>query len=146
MKTIKKILDVKCSDKFIWDVLTTPSMFERWGSAFNKTATFKGKIALNETVIFLDGEGMGMETKISHFIPYKSLTYSFINEIGGSLPVEETIFKQQYERYTIDAFNEYTRLTVELYVIDEYFEGMDAMWNDAIVKIKMLCEMSSNNE
>ncbi len=142
MKTIVKEIRIDAKPSTIWHVLTDQKMFRQWSKAFHPAATFIGEIKQSNHVTFIDDEGHGIETLVTKCLAPHVLAYQYLQELGAF--EVEADFNQQYERYTITQNESGCLLTIELSIVDRFYEGMKDMWDQAILDLKSICEKSPN--
>ncbi|WP_423363076.1 SRPBCC family protein [Mycoplasma sp. P36-A1] len=140
MKRIHKEIILISAPEIIWNVLTEKTNYEKWTSIFAPSSTFIGEMKLNEQLIFTNGQGSGLVAKVTEFAPYKKIVFSFIGELENNEVVTKDYYNGVVEEYTIIQQQDKCLLQVDIDILDLYFEDMNKMWDQAIIKIKELVE------
>lgn len=138
MKRVVKEVVLNTDPMDLWAILTDKKSYEKWTTVFSPNSTYEGIMALNEELLFTDGSGSGMAAKVKVFEPGKHIAFGFVGEVvDGKLEAYKTE-NSGIEEYILEDLNGKTKLTVHVDILDEYYQMMDEMWDNAIVKFKEL--------
>lgn len=122
--------------------------YEAWAAEFQPTSTYDGSWEPGSKIRFIgvdqQGEQGGIIAEIvandpNRFVSLK--TCGFLSkgvEITEGPEVEEWI--GGLENYTFREENEYTMVTVDIDVVDDFVDYFNTTWPKALVKLKTICE------
>ncbi len=128
----------------IWRILWDDATYRQWTSAFSETSYAVTDWKKGSKVLFLDGRGMGMVSRIEENIPNEYMSIEHLGEVKDG--VEDTTsdrVKQwagAHENYTLKDINGATELTVDIDLTDEFAEMFREIWPKALAKLKVLAE------
>ena len=132
----------------IWRTLWEDETYRQWTSAFSETSYAVTDWKEGSKVLFLDGDGNGMVSRVAVHRPNEYMSIQHLGEVKNG--VEDTTsdsvkeWADVHEIYTLtepEDKEEGMTLTVEL-DLDEKHESMfDIMWPKALHKLKDLAEV-----
>ena len=128
----------------IWRTLLDDATYREWTSAFTEGSHAITDWREGGKVLFLNGEGHGMVSRIAEHRPNEFLSIQHLGEIKNGVEDTSSEAVKSWagvrENYTLSDDDEEVTLTVEL-DLDERHESMfDLMWPKALAKLKELAE------
>lgn len=143
-------IDINAPKKKVWEVLWTKSSYEKWTSVFAEKSTVEtDNWKEGSKVLFLDGEGMGMVSRVEANKPEEFMSFAHLGEYKNG--VEDTTSEQvkkwsgATEDYILKEENGISHLTIEMESsgFDENMMNFfKATMPKALQKVK---ELSENN-
>jgi len=128
----------------VWNVLWNDSTYREWTSVFSPGSHAETDWKKGSRVLFLDGKGDGMVSRIAENIPN---SYMSIEHLGtmkkGTKEVddkESQSWSGAKENYTLKPVNGKTELKVDMDVTEEFKDYFQNTWPKALDKLKHLAE------
>lgn len=128
----------------VWRILWDDATYREWTSAFHPGSHAVTDWKKGSKVIFGDGTGNGMVSRIEENIPNEYMSIEHLGEVKDG--VEDTTsdgVKQwagAHENYTLKDNNGVTELTVDMDLTEEFAEMFREIWPKALAKVKELAE------
>jgi uncharacterized protein YndB with AHSA1/START domain len=128
----------------VWSVLLDDATYREWTSVFAPGSHAVTDWQKGSKVLFLDGNGMGMVSRIEENIPNEFISIEHLGEVKDG--VEDTTsdkVKQwagAHENYTLKDQDGKTELLIDCDMDDEYVEMFKEMWPKALDKVKEIAE------
>jgi hypothetical protein len=128
----------------VWSVLWTDESYRAWTSVFSEGSQAETDWKKGSKVLFTDGKGSGMVSRIDDLVPNEFMSFQHLGELKDG--VEDTTSErvQQWaggrENYTLNAVDDNTELIVELDLIDEFKDYFMGTFPKALAKVKELSE------
>jgi len=128
----------------IWNVLWNDDTYRKWTSAFAEGSYAETDWKEGSKVLFLDGNGRGMVSRIEKNKPYEYMSIEHLGEINNG--VEDTTSEKvkdwagAHENYTLKKVNGKTELRVDMDINDEFKDMFAKIWPVALDNIKKLSE------
>lgn len=128
----------------IWDVLWNDETYRKWTSAFSEGSHAQTDWKQGSKVLFLDGTGQGMVSRIAENRPNEYMSIEHLGEVKDG--VEDTTsdrVKQwagAHENYTLKKVNGKTELSIDMDITDEFKEMFSQIWPKALENVKKLAE------
>ena len=144
-KNLTKSIRIKAPKEKVWSVLLEDTTYRQWAGAFYpgsyaKTDNWKE----DSKVYFLSPEGDGMVSRIAIHKPSEIISFEHIGMIkeGREYFSDPQIKEWQgfKETYQVSQLGEYTQLSIEQDITEEYFDSFSEMWDRALESIKELAE------
>ncbi len=135
---------INASREKVWRILWDDATYRQWTSAFHPGSHAVTDWKKNSKVIFGDGTGNGMVSRIEENIPNEYMSIEHLGELKDG--VEDTTsdrVKQwagAHENYTLKDINGTTELTVDMDLTEEFAEMFREIWPKALAKVKELAE------
>ena len=135
---------INAAPEKIWSVLWNDDTYRKWTSAFAEGSYAKTDWKEGSKVLFLDGNGRGMVSRIAENRPYEYMSIEHLGEIMDG--VEDTTSDKikewagSRENYTLKKVNGKTELNVDMDINDEFKEMFAKIWPVALENVKKLSE------
>lgn len=146
MKTINKSIEISAPREKVWHVLFDDEMYRKWAAIFSPQSRADTDWKQGSRAAFVDDSNSGMLGTIAENREPEFLSISYDGFlVGGKEDLESPgakEFRGSLETYTLTEVNGGTRLDVTSGMSDEYYDTMNASWDDAMLKIKELAEQS----
>ncbi|MDN3670698.1 SRPBCC domain-containing protein [Echinicola jeungdonensis] len=138
-----KIL-INAKPEKVWKILWDDATYRQWTKVFSEGSRAESDWKEGSKILFLDGKGNGMVSKIEKLIPNKFMSFIHMGTIHeGKEDMSnkgEENWNGAIENYTLIAKNNQTELTVEMDIDHEYKEFFEETFPKAIQKVKELAE------
>jgi len=126
----------------VWDVLWGKDTYPKWTSVFSEGSTVETDWKEGSKVLFLDGKGSGMVSKIESKKAPEYMSFKHLGEMKAG--VEDVSGRPDWygslENYRLKEVNGKTTLEVEMDITDEYKDFFMEKQPQALQKVKELAE------
>ena len=135
---------INATPEKVWKVLWSDDTYRRWTSAFAEGSRAETDWKQGSKVLFLDGQGMGMVSKIAENRPNEFMSFEHLGEVKDG--VEDTTSEKvkgwagAHENYTLKKVNGKTELSVDMDINEEYKEMFAKIFPVALDNVKQLSE------
>ena len=135
---------INASPEKVWKVLWADDTYRKWTSAFAEGSYAETDWKKGSKVLFLDGEGRGMVSRIAENRPNEYMSIEHLGEVKDG--VEDTTSEKvkdwagAHENYTLKKVNGKTELIVDMDITEEFKEMFSKMWPVALDNVKRLSE------
>lgn len=145
MKKVQFKTVINAPREKVWDMLLGEDTYPQWTSVFAEGSTAETDWAKGSKVLFTDGKGNGMVSRIADNIPNEYMSIEHLGEVTGGVEDTESAKVKEwagaYENYTLTSTGENkTEMTVDMDVTDDFEEMMKKMWPQALAKLKEISE------
>ncbi len=147
MERLHFTININASRERVWHILWSKGNYESWTSVFSEGSTVVTDWNEGSKILFVDGSGDGMVSKIAEKKPNEYMSFQHLGEIKNG--IEDTtsekvkIWQGSHENYRLTENGDTTTLDVELDISQEFKEYFSNTWPKAMEAIKTLAE--SNN-
>jgi hypothetical protein len=138
---------INASKEKLWDTLWSDESYRAWTSAFMEGSMVETDWKEGSKVLFLDGKGSGMVSRIARNQPYEFMSFEHMGEIKNGVEDMENAKTQGWagghENYTLKEVNGKTELTVEMdnmCMPQDMLDYFNNTWPKALEKLKALAE------
>lgn len=144
MEKINFTIDIKSSKKKVWEVLWGDDTYAKWTSAFAEGSHAVTDWNEGSKVLFLDGKGSGMVSKIESKKQNEFMSFKHLGEVKDG--VEDTTSEKvtgwagALENYTLKEANGITTLNVTMDIVDDFKDYFMKTFPKALEQIKILSE------
>lgn len=144
MERLHFSVNINAPKEKVWDILWSKGNYESWTSVFNEGSTTVTDWNEGSKILFVDGKGDGMVSKIAVKKPTEYMSFQHFGEIMNG--VEDTtsekvkIWQGSEENYRLTANGDQTTLDVEMYITPEMKDYFLKTWPKAMEAIKQLAE------
>jgi hypothetical protein len=144
MEKINFSTTINAPKEKVWKVLWDDATYRKWTSVFSASSYAETDWKEGSKVLFLDGQGSGMVSKIEVNKPNEFMSFKHLGIVKDG--VEDTDsdavkgWGGAFENYTLNEVNGVTELLVELDVNEEHKEMFMGMFPKALEKVKILSE------
>lgn len=135
---------IKATPEKVWKVLWDDASYRSWTSAFAEGSYVQTDWKEGSKVLFLDGEGRGMVSRIAALRPNEYMSFEHLGEVNNG--VEDTTSEKvkqwagAHENYFLRKQNGNTELSIEMDINEEYKDMFAEMWPRALENVKKLSE------
>lgn len=135
---------INASPEKVWNILWTDATYRKWTAAFMEGSYAVTDWKEGSKVLFLDGKGMGMVSRIAVNRPNEYMSIEHLGEVKDG--VEDTTSDRvkawagAHENYTLKKINDQTELTIDMDITEEYKEMFAQIWPKALANVKQLSE------
>lgn len=135
---------INASPEKVWNILWTDASYRKWTAAFMEGSYAVTDWKEGSKVLFLDGKGMGMVSRIAVNRPNEYMSIEHLGEVKDG--VEDTTSDRvkawagAHENYTLKKINDQTELTIDMDITEEYKEMFAQIWPKALANVKQLSE------
>ena len=135
---------INAAPEKIWKVLWDDTTYRKWTSAFSEGSYAETDWKEGSKVLFLDGQGQGMVSRIAKNRPNEYMSIEHLGEVKDG--VEDTNSDRvkewagAHENYTLKQVNGKTELSVDMDITEEFKEMFSQMWPKALDNVKKLSE------
>jgi hypothetical protein len=135
---------INATPEKVWNILWTDATYRKWTTAFMEGSYAVTDWKQGSKVLFLDGKGMGMVSRIAVNRPNEYMSIEHLGEVKDG--VEDTtsdrvkVWAGAHENYTLKKINDQTELTIDMDITEEYKEMFAQIWPKALANVKQLSE------
>jgi uncharacterized protein YndB with AHSA1/START domain len=135
---------INASREKVWDVLWSLDSYRQWTAVFSPSSDVETSWEKGAKVLFTDGSGSGMVSRIADKIPNEFMSFEHLGEVTNG--VEDTTSDKvkawagSHENYTLTDVDGKTELLVEIDMAKEYVPMFEKTWPQAMDKIQELAE------
>jgi hypothetical protein len=144
MKKLTFTISIEASREKVWDILWDDKTYRQWTSAFTEGSHAESDWKKGSKVLFLDGKGSGMVSRVAENIPNEYMSFEHLGEIlNGEEDLESERVKAwagSHENYTLKTVDGHTELTMDMDITEEFEDMFKNIWPKALANIKMIAE------
>lgn len=135
---------INATPEKIWHVLWDDDTYRKWTSAFAEGSFAQTDWKQGSKVLFLDGNGQGMVSRIAENRPNEYMSIEHLGEVKDG--VEDTTSDRvkpwagAHENYTLKKVNGKTELIIDMDITDEFKDMFSQIWPKALENVKKLSE------
>jgi len=135
---------INAAPEKIWKVLWNDDTYRQWTSAFSEGSYAETDWQEGSKVLFLDGKGQGMVSKIAANRPNEFMSIEHLGFVKDG--IEDTNSEEvkawagAHEDYTLKKVNGKTELLVDMDVTDDFKDYFKETWPKALENVKRLSE------
>lgn len=145
MKKIQFQLQINASRSRVWNTLWNDSTYPLWTSVFCEGTRAETDWQEGSKVLFVDGNGSGMSSKIARFIAHEFISFQHLGMVKEGIEdfatAEAQIWSGAFENYTLRENGAGTELTVDLDVDDSFESYFQETFPKALQRLKELAEV-----
>lgn len=134
----------------VWNVLWKDSTYREWTSAFSEGSHAISDFRKGSKVLFLDGAGSGMVSRVADVRPPEFMSFEHLGEVkDGEEDTESEKVKTwagSKENYTLRDLKDKTELLIEMDIDEEYKDMFQQLWPKALQKLKEVAEREVHQE
>jgi uncharacterized protein YndB with AHSA1/START domain len=128
----------------VWNVLWEDNSYRAWTTPFSEGSHAITDWKKGSKVLFLDGKGMGMVSRIDETIPNEYMSFEHLGDVKNGIEDvtsdEAKSFAGAHENYTLKAVGNKTELIVDMDVNDQFKDYFSQTFPKALAKVKELAE------
>ena len=135
---------INATPEKVWKVLWTDDTYRKWTSAFSEGSYAETDWKQGSKVLFLDGQGSGMVSRIAESRPNEYMSFEHLGEVKDG--IEDTTSESvkqwagAHENYTLKKVNGKTELSIDMDITEDFKEMFSKMWPAALKNVKRLSE------
>ncbi len=144
MEKLTFLKSINAPKEKVWKTLWEDETYRKWTSVFSPSSYADTDWKEGSKVLFLDGEGSGMVSKIIANRPNEFMSFRHLGEVHNG--VEDTESEKvkgwagALENYTVKEADGVTELLVEMDINEEHKEMFMQMFPKALEQVKVLSE------
>jgi L-rhamnose mutarotase len=144
MEKLNYNIVINATPEKVWKVLWSDDTYRKWTSAFAEGSCAETDWKQGSKVLFHDGKGSGMVSRIAENRPNEYMSFEHLGEVKDG--VEDTtsekvkIWAGSHENYTLKNINGKTELTIDMDINEEFKEMFAQIWPVALNNVKQLSE------
>ncbi len=146
MESMNFDININAPKEKVWNALWEDANYRDWTSAFSETSYVVTDWKQGSKVLFLDGTGCGMVSRIAESRPNEYMSFEHLGEVRDG--VEDTTsekvqgWKGARENYTLIEKGNSTDVKVELTgnIPEEHKDYFVQAWPKALNKLKQIAE------
>jgi len=144
MEKLKYDIVINATPEKVWKVLWSDDTYRKWTSAFAEGSRAETDWKQGSKVLFTDGNGSGMVSRIAESRPNEYMSFEHLGELKDG--VEDTTSERvkawagAHENYTLKNVNGKTELSIDMDINDEFKEMFAQIWPVALNNVKQLSE------
>jgi hypothetical protein len=128
----------------VWKTLWEDETYRKWTSVFSPTSYADTDWKEGSKVLFLDGQGSGMVSKIEANRPNEFMSFEHLGEVHNGVEDTESdkvkAWAGALENYTLKEVDGQTELLVEIDISEEHKDMFMGMFPKALEQVKVLSE------
>lgn len=144
MEKINFSIDIKASKEKVWEVLWGDETYRKWTSAFAEGSHAVTDWNEGSKVLFLDGKGSGMVSKIDSKKQNEFMSFRHLGEVKDGIEdttsEKVTAWAGALENYALKEANGITSLSVTMDIVDDFKDYFMNTFPKALEQIKILSE------
>ena len=147
MERLHFSVNINAPKEKVWNILWSKGNYESWTSVFSQGSTAVTDWNEGSKILFVDGKGDGMVSKIAVKKPNEYMSFQHLGEIMNG--VEDTtsekvkVWQGSQENYRLTTNGEQTTLDVEMDITPDFKDYFLKTWPKAMEAIKQLAESSN---
>ncbi|NCU02767.1 MAG: SRPBCC domain-containing protein [Chitinophagaceae bacterium] len=147
MERLHFSVNINAPKEKVWDILWSKGKYETWTAVFNEGSTAESDWQEGSKILFTDGKGSGMVSKIAVKKVNEYMSFQHLGELVNG--VEDTtsdkvkVWQGSQENYTLTEANGGTKLDVEIDISEDYKDYFLNTWPKAMDSIKTLSETNN---
>ena len=146
MQKINFSTTINAPKERVWKTLWDDATYRQWTSVFSPGSHAETDWKEGSKVLFLDGKGSGMVSKIEASRPNEFMSFLHLGEVKDGVEDTESekvkAWAGAHENYTLKEENGITELTVDMDINDEYKDMFMNIFPKALEQVKSLSENS----
>ncbi|MVT12416.1 SRPBCC family protein [Chitinophaga tropicalis] len=135
---------INASRQHVWELLWGKDSYPEWTSVFAEGSHAETDWQKGSKVLFLDGQGRGMVSRVEENIPNEFMSFEHLGEVtdGKEDTVSEKVkqWAGAHENYTLRTVDGGTELVVDMDVAEEFEEMFSEVFPKALNKLKTMAE------
>jgi uncharacterized protein YndB with AHSA1/START domain len=137
-------ITINASREKVWEMLWGKETYPQWTAPFSSGSDVFTDWKKGSKVIFGDGSGNGMISRIADTIPNEFMSFEHLGEVKNGVEDTESERVKEWaathENYTLKTIADSTELTVDMDFKEEFAEMFKDIWPKALAVLKELSE------
>ena len=143
-RKLKQSIEINAPKQKVWDTMLNDETYRQWTVAFHEGSHAIGNWEEGSKMIFTDGSGSGMLSRVKSHARNEELTlehYGMMKDNKEDLESDEVKkWAGSLETYRISESGGKTHLEIEMDITPEYEEYMNEAWKKALELLKNIAE------
>lgn len=144
MEKLHYSISINAPREHVWNTMLQDETYRQWTRAFSEESHYQGSWEEGSKILFLDGNGQGMVSRIARNKPFEFISIEHLGFIAeGKEDTQSDDAKAMAgarENYTLKESGDATELRVDMDSDEEYTDMFEDMWPRALKKLKQLSE------
>ena len=144
MKKLTFSTHINASKTRVWNTLWDDATYRQWTAAFHEGSRAESDWQEGSKILFTDGSGSGMVSRIARLIPYEVMSFEHLGEMKDGVEDTESeavkSWSGAFENYALREQDGGIELNVELDVDDSFADMFLGIFPKALQKVKELAE------
>lgn len=144
MEKLNFSVDINAPKEKVWKTLWDDATYPKWTGVFAEGSHAKTDWKEGSKVLFLDGKGSGMVSKIETIRPTDFMSFQHLGEVKEGIEDTESEkvkdWAGAHENYTLKENKGTTELLVDMDMNEEYKDMFMKMFPKALEQVKILSE------
>lgn len=144
MERINFSISINAPKEKVWKTLWDDTTYRKWTSVFSATSYADTDWKEGSKVLFLDGQGSGMVSRIEANRPNEFMSFKQLGEVKDGVEDTESDKVKQWagalENYTLKEVNGITELLVDMDTMDDFKGFLMETFPKALEQVKTLSE------
>jgi uncharacterized protein YndB with AHSA1/START domain len=128
----------------VWETLWGEQTYPQWTSPFSEGSQVKTDWKKGSRVLFLDGKGEGMVSRIVDIVPNEFMAFEHLGFVKDGKEDFQTAKEKGWsgamENYTLKTVDGKTEVTVDQDIEKEHKDMFLEIWPKALEKLKSIAE------
>jgi hypothetical protein len=135
-------ISINADRQKVWEILWGDDTYPKWTSVFGEGSKAETDWKEGSKVLFGDGKGSGMVSKIESKKTPEYMSFKHLGEMKDGVEniSEEMDWYGSLENYSLNEANGKTTLEVEIDIVDEYKDFFMDKFPQALQQVKELAE------
>ena len=146
MEKLQFRISIDAPPEKVWDILWNDASYREWTSVFSEGSKVETDWKKGSKVLFLDGSGEGMVSRIEDLIPNEFMSFKHLGMVKDGVEDFSSDKVKEWtgsmENYTLKNVNGKTELLMDMDVTGEYKDHLQTAFPKALNKVKELAEKS----
>ena len=144
MEKLNFSISIDAPREKVWEVLWNDKSYRSWTEVFSAGSHAVSDWKEGSKVLFLDGGGRGMVSRIAARKPNEFMSFEHLGEVKDGVEDTESEkvkgWKGATENYTLEKKGNLTQLKVEMDITEDFKDYFEKTWPKALEKLKELSE------
>lgn len=144
MEKLNFSVNINAPKEKVWETLWNDATYREWTKAFSENSHAVTDWQQGSKVLFLDGQGRGMVSRIEINKPYEFMSFKHLGEVKDGIEDTESEAVKSWagatENYTLTEANGATTVAIEMDGADDFKDYMVNTWPKALELLKSISE------
>lgn len=137
-------ININASPEKVWESLWSDEGYRRWTAAFSPGSHAKSDWKEGSKVLFLDGQGSGMVSRVERNIPYEYMSFKHLGMVADGQEDTESDRVKEWagatENYRLEKIGDTTKVHVDMDVTEQDKAQMEKAFPKALADLKEFAE------